>query len=150
MPGGRPSSYNKQTCDEICNRLALGESLRTICKSEHLPNISTILDWISKHSEFSEQYARAREQQQEFYAEEILDIADNGQNDYMERLNKNGEVEMVVNYENIQRSRLRVDTRKWIMSKLAPKKYGDKVTQELTGKDGAELIVNVNISEKTK
>ena len=68
----------------------------------------------------------------------------------MERLNKNGEVEMVVNYENIQRSRLRVDTRKWIMSKLAPKKYGDKVTQELTGKDGAELIVNVNISEKTK
>ena len=115
-----------------------------------MPDITTILDWISKHPEFSQQYARAREQQQEFYAEEILDIADNGQNDYMERLNKNGEVEMVVNYENIQRSRLRVDTRKWIMSKLAPKKYGDKVTQELTGKDGAELIVNVNISEKTK
>ena len=150
MPGGRPSSYNKQTCDEICNRLALGESLRTICKSEHLPNISTILDWISKHSEFSEQYARAREQQQEFYAEEILDIADDGQNDYMERLNKNGEIEMVVNHENIQRSRLRVDTRKWIMSKLAPKKYGDKVQQEISGKDGGELTVNVNISEKIR
>ena len=130
--------------------MALGESLRTICKSEHLPNISTILDWISKHSEFSEQYARAREQQQEFYAEEILDIADDGQNDYMERLNKNGEIEMVVNHENIQRSRLRVDTRKWIMSKLAPKKYGDKVQQEISGKDGGELIVNVNISEKIK
>ena len=104
----------------------------------------------TKHSEFSEQYARAREQQQEFYAEEILDIADDGQNDYMERLNKNGEIEMVVNHENIQRSRLRVDTRKWIMSKLAPKKYGDKVQQEISGKDGGELIVNVNISEKIK
>ena len=53
MPAGRPSSYNKQTCDEICNRLSLGESLRTICKSEHMPDITTILDWISKHPEFS-------------------------------------------------------------------------------------------------
>lgn len=98
-----------------------------------------------------DQYARARAVQSEHMAEEILAIADNGQNDWMER---NGEDSpgWTLNGEHIQRSRLRVDSRKWLMSKLAPKKYGERVTQEMTGKDGGPIenrwIVEV-VSGKT-
>lgn len=85
-----------------------------------------------------DQYARAKEVQSEHMAEEILAIADDGQNDWMER-NGAESAGWAVNGEHIQRSRLRVDSRKWLMSKLAPKKYGDRVTQEMTGAGGGPI-----------
>ena len=69
------------------------------------------------------------------------DIADNGENDYMKRSGKDQEPGYVVNGEAIQRSRLRVDARKWLLSKLAPKKYGDKIETTLQGPDGGAIQV---------
>lgn len=97
--------------------------------------------WLHIHSEFRDQYARAREAQAEHWADEIIEISDDGTNDWTERQNKDGSTYEAIDSEHINRSRLRVDTRKWLMARMAPKKYGDKVTQEVTGGDGGPLVV---------
>lgn len=130
----RPSSFTQETADAICLRLTEGESLRGICRDEEMPAASTVFKWLADRKEFSEQYARAREAQADHMAEEILQIADDGSNDTYQT--ENGEA---VNHDVIARSRLRVDARKWLAAKMAPKKYGDKVTTELTGKDGGAI-----------
>jgi hypothetical protein len=104
------------------------------------------LRWLNKHAEFRDQYARAREMQAEHFADEILEIADDGSNDWIERENAAGRVVAAIDHEHIQRSRLRVDARRWLMGKMAPKKYGDKV--EVTGKDGGPLEHRVDTPQK--
>lgn len=134
---GRPSEFSQETADIICGRLAEGESLRRICKDEDMPASSTVFKWLAAHREFSEQYTRAREAQADAMADEILEIADEGRNDtYM---GEDG-VERT-DHDVIARSRLRVDARKWLASKMAPKKYGDKVTQEHTGPNGGPVQI---------
>ncbi len=122
---GRPSLYTDALAAKICRRLAEGESLRAICADKAVPAISTVMGWLfdGNHNEFSEQYARAREAQAEIRADEIVDIADDDSNDFT--ADKDGK--LVANSEHIQRSRLRVDARKWIAAKLLPKRYGDKL-----------------------
>ena len=73
---------------------------------------------------------RAREEQAEFMAEEILEIADDGRNDFMEQ--DDSSAAFKINGENIQRSKLRIDTRKWLMGKLKPKKYGERLALDVT------------------
>jgi hypothetical protein len=128
----RPTDYNPEITSDICVRMGLGESLREICRDEEMPDKSTVMRWLAKYPEFRDQYAGAREAQADYYAEEILEIADDGSNDWMERKRGDETIE-VENHEVLNRSRLRVDTRKWLMARMAPKKYGDKVTQEITG-----------------
>ena len=139
MTAGRPSEFSQQVADEICERIANGESLRSICRtSEEMPRMATIFRWLSAKPEFSYQYARAREAQADTLADELTDIADDANNDWMERLGEDGQsLGWRENGEAIQRSRLRVDTRKWIASKLKPKKYGEKL--ELSGDPSAPL-----------
>lgn len=128
MAGGRPSEYTQDIADEICGQIAEGYSLRTICKAESMPCVTTVFNWIRTYPEFLKQYEKAKEEQADALAEEMLDIADDGTNDWMEKKNQEGEcIGWQVNGEHVQRSRLRLDTRKWIASKLKPKKYGDKV-----------------------
>jgi hypothetical protein len=137
-PGGRPSSYSSTIADAICQRLALGDSLRSICEDDEMPAMSTVFRWLGIHQEFSEQYARARETQADTLADEILNIADDGHNDWMRR--KFGDDERwVENGEAIRRSQLRIDSRKWLAGKMRPKKYGDKIVQEQTGADGGAV-----------
>lgn len=126
---GRPSEYSEVTTEEICRRLADGESLSSVCRDAAMPAKITVLKWLEKHEEFASQYARARELQADHFADEILEIADDGTNDWMEReaKAKAGETTTVPDQEHIARSRLRVDARKWLMARMAPKKYGDKV-----------------------
>jgi hypothetical protein len=104
-----------------------------------MPSKTTVMRWLAAHAEFRDQYAGAREAQADYYAEEIVEISDDGTNDWMERKRGDGETEEVENKEVLNRSRLRVDTRKWLMARMAPKKYGDRITQELTGKDGGPI-----------
>ena len=122
---GRPSLYTDKLASKICRRLAEGESLRAICADKAMPAISTVMGWLfdGNHDEFLEQYARAREAQAEVRADEIVDIADDDTNDFT--ADKDGK--LVADHEHIQRSRLRVDARKWIAAKLLPKRYGDKL-----------------------
>lgn len=136
---GRPSDYSRETATAICVRLGLGESLREICRGDDMPDKSTVMRWLASHQEFRDQYASAREAQADYFAEEILEIADDGTNDWMERQNGDGTTYEVENREVLNRSRLRVDTRKWLMARMAPKKYGDKVTQEHTGPEGGPV-----------
>jgi hypothetical protein len=116
----RPSSFTQKIADEICERLIDGKSLRTICCDQKMPSTGTICRWLGENTQFREQYERARDAQADTLADEILDIADDGSNDFM------GEDEKY-NGDAVQRSKLRVDARKWIAAKLKPKKYGDKL-----------------------
>jgi len=130
---GRPTRYTIKMGDALCAELAQGVSLRTACKNPLRPSISTVFNWFSIHDKFLEQYTRAKQESADALTDEMIDIADNGENDYMEKLGKDGRVEgYIVNGEHIQRSRLRIETRKWLASKLKPKKYGDKITQDVT------------------
>jgi hypothetical protein len=141
MPAGRPSTYTPEIAAFICQRIANGESARKICADEDMPALASIFNWIAAHPEFLEQYTRARETQMEAMAQEIIDIADDGRNDLIEQDLGYGVIVQKVDQEHIQRSRLRVDTRKWLMSKLAPKKYGDKLAH--TGPDGGPQVFEV-------
>lgn len=123
---GRPTTYTQALADRICEEIANGSSVRTVAKSESMPAPSSIFKWLREHKEFSEQYARACEERSEAMSEDILDIADDGTNDWME-VNRRGHQGWETNGEALQRSRLRVDTRKWLMSKMKPKKYGDRL-----------------------
>ena len=136
---GRPDIYTKELASKVCAEIVQGRSLRTIGSMEGMPSVSCIFTWFDKYPEFKEQYARAKEEQADAFAEEILDISDDGTNDWMENFDKEGNaIGWKVNGESIQRSKLRVDSRKWLMSKFKVKKYGDSQTinsQELD-KDG--------------
>ncbi len=130
---GRPEIWSQELADAVCFEIAQGYSLRTVCKNEKLPGMTTIFKWLRERPEFANQYARATEERTEALAEEILDIADDGSNDFM--LIQKGNVEYEIeNKEVTNRSRLRVDTRKWLMSKMKPKKYGDKLDLTSDGK----------------
>jgi hypothetical protein len=108
----------------ICTEIASGRSLRAICRQDDgMPHERTVFRWLSAHETFSQQYTRAMEARTMALAEELLEIADDGTNDT--RVTEDGAE--IVNHDHIQRSKLRVDTRKWLMGKLAPKKYGDRI-----------------------
>lgn len=102
-----------------------------------MPSQPTVFKWLGQQEDFAKQYARAREAQADALADEIVDISDDGSRDYF----KDSDGQIVVNHDHIARSRLRVDARKWIASKLKPKKYGEKLSTELTGADGGPVIV---------
>lgn len=129
---GRPSKYTDKLADEICQMIAQGQSVRSICAKKDMISMQTFFRWRRENEKFREQYARACEERSYAYAEDIIEIADNATNDYMEKLEGDG---YIFNSENVQRSRLRIDTRKWLMSKLNPKVYGDKLDMTTNGND---------------
>lgn len=116
----RPCEFNREVADAICERIAEGESLRSVCRDANMPNKATVFRWLATIPEFSDQYARARSEQAELYADDIVTIAD-------EELDS-------------QRARVRIDARKWVASKLLPKKYGEKSTVAHEGGESAVKI----------
>lgn len=125
---GRPTTFTQGLADRICAELAEGKSMRTVCKADDMPAMSTVFKWLRERPEFSQQYTKAKEESADALVEEMLDIADDGTNDWMEVHDKDGEAAgYKINGEAVQRSRLRVETRKWIAAKLKPKKYSEKV-----------------------
>lgn len=122
MPGGRPTDYGDEVVDLICSRLAVGESLNRICKDADMPAMSTVFGWLSKYPEFLEKYTRAREAQAETHADRIIEIADDADID-------------------ANHKRIMVDARKWVASKLKPKRYGDKLDLDHSGNVGLTVTV---------
>lgn len=143
---GRPSDFTQEIADDICLRLMDGESLRTICLGDDMPNRATVHRWLNAHESFSDQYARARSVQADTLADEILDIADDASRD-SKSVGREGEEHEVCDTEFVQRSRLRIDSRKWLAGKLAPKKYGDKVALTGGGDDDKPLTVVIRKPE---
>jgi len=124
---GRPSDYTKEIGDAICEHIGNGESLRKFCEMEGNPTKPTVLRWLRQNEDFQTHYARARQNAMEVMAEEIVDISDE-----TNQIIKSGAEKKSSAYAQAQR--LRVDTRKWVMSKLLPKKYGDKIDVTSDGK----------------
>jgi hypothetical protein len=130
--------------DDICEKIIEGKSLRTALKELSDFPAKTFFVWLREDEDKSKQYARATEERAELMFEDMFDIADDGTNDWMEKTNEKGEnVGWSVNGENIQRSRVRIDVRKWALSKMQPKKYGDKL--DITSKD-EKLQQNIIVS----
>jgi hypothetical protein len=142
MTRGRPSSYSPEVADRICARLAAGESLRAICRDDDMPAAPTVLGWRETQAGFSERYASARETGCLCLADELLEIADDGRNDWMAAQDDEGGPGYRLNGEHTTRTRLRLDTRKWLLSKMLPKQFGDKTLH--TGGDG-ESPVALNV-----
>lgn len=142
MKTGRPSDFTPELALNICTRMAEGESLREICREEAMPSRTTVCAWLLKGEAgkagdedyvcFLNQYTRACAERADNMFDEIEEIADDGSNDYLERTGKDGKPYKALNTEHVQRSRLRVDTKKWILSKMIPKKYGDRIQQDHT------------------
>lgn len=138
---GPKSLYGAEHVDIICERISKGESLIKVCETLGLPSRHLFASWLvcpeksPCPSEILNKYARARELQAEYYAEEIISISDDGSNDkYVDEKGKTR-----TDQDVIARSRLRVDARKWYASKLAPKKYGEKVETTVQGPDGGPV-----------
>lgn len=122
------SSQRKAIMEEICERLAEGVTLREVCRREGMPTEAAVRKWaLNDVDGFSAQYARAREIGYLSMADELVEISDDGTNDWMRRQGEDGGEAWQANGEHMQRSRLRVDTRKWLLSKALPKVYGDKL-----------------------
>jgi hypothetical protein len=142
MSAGRPTLYTDELGLKICSQIAHGKSLVSICKQEGFPSVETVYLWLRDESkkEFLNTYTRAREDQADTLADEILDIADEATTTVKEH---DGFTEVVFDNTAVARNRLRVESRKWIAAKLKPKKYGDKV--EVDNKHSG--IVAVSLSE---
>jgi hypothetical protein len=138
--GGRNGTervYTRALADEICDRLASGEPLNVICRDEHMPPEKTVRKWAETRPEFGSMYTRARDFGYDSVAEGILELgalkeAVSGPDGYVD----NGE---------IQRLRLLSENRKWLLSKMRPKQYGDKVTQEIVGDGDNPLITRIEL-----
>ena len=132
-------AYSQKEIDNIFNYVCIeiekGRALRNILKDENMPSTSTFYQWLDSNTDKAKQYARATEIRADIIFDDILSIADENTNDTF--VNDNG-IE-IVNNDVIQRSRLRIDARKWVLSKLNPKKFGDKIQQEHSG----EVTTNV-------
>ena len=128
---GRPSGYTEAIADEICERLVRGESLESITRDAHMPHVATIYRWLQKYEDFCEMYTRAREDQADTLADQIIAIADQHP-DTITVLDSNGEVvETKVDSALIAWQKNRIEARKWTAAKLKPRKYGERTT--LTG-----------------
>lgn len=140
--GGRPTKYCEEMAKLICERVATTTfGLGRLCAMhDDMPTRFTVNLWRSIYPEFSSMYAQAKLKQADLMAEEILEIADDATNDYMESLSQEEQGEAWrYNGEHVNRSRLRIDTRKWLASKLLPKQYGDKLLLEQKSEENEKL-----------
>lgn len=144
---GRPSDYSEELADIICERLADGESLRSICRDEGMPHASTVCRWLASddRAAFREQYTRARELQADALFDEALEIADTPVEGVKTKVTSDGKTETTTG-DMIEHRRLRVDTRKWMVGKLAPKKYGEKLALGSDPDNPLPMVPVINVT----
>ena len=126
MPAGRPTTYTTSKGDAICALIAEGNSAVRACKETGVP-LTTFYAWQRERPEFSEQVTRARDDQADTFADQMCDIAEFD--------------------EDVQRAKLKIDARKWVASRMKPKKWGDRQQLEHTGADGAPLSIRVEYDD---
>lgn len=124
-PVGRPSKFTQTLADDICERIANGESLRNICRDKSMPDKTTVLRWVDDNNDFCDQYARACARREDSFFDDLIEIADSVTADAAE----------------VAKARVQIDARKWVLSRMNPKKYGDRVQQEVSGSIGAEVTL---------
>ena len=124
-PVGRPPKFTQTLADDICERIANGESLRNICRDKSMPDKTTVLRWVDDNNDFCDQYARACARREDSFFDDLIEIADSVTADAAE----------------VAKARVQIDARKWVLSRMNPKKYGDRVQQEVSGSIGAEVTL---------
>ena len=139
---GRPSLYSEAIAEEICLRLCMGQSLRRICRDKDMPSRETVFTWLACRADFLDRYTRARQIQADIWHDEMIDLADESALDKLE----------------IQKNRLRIETRRWLCAVAKPHVYSQRMTvkQESLGESHedrmrklwAEINVNVKIEDK--
>lgn len=140
---GRPTDYTKELADSICERLAEGQSLRSVCRGEDMPDKATVFRWIRTHNEFRDQYTRAKEEAADALAEEIIDLSDGA----IEVIKRGAEKKSSALAQAVK---LQVDTRKFIMAKMKPKKYGERMDVTSGGeKLPTPIIAGVSLNVPT-
>lgn len=131
----RPSEFTQERADSICEAIATTtDGIRAICKKNDV-SVSTWQRWLDERKELQEQYARAKEMQADGIFGEILQIADECREGVKVKTTGEGEYAKVETQtgDMVERSKLQVDARKWVVARLAPKKYGDKIETTLAG-----------------
>ena len=122
---GRPTKYSAQCAGEICKRLAQGLSLSKVCLDSGLPSRDTVYKWLTEHADFSDNYTRARELYADRVFDELLDICDDED----------------LKPQDVQKAKLQIDTRKWMLARMSPRKYGDRSALEVSGEGGGPISV---------
>jgi hypothetical protein len=142
MAESRNVPYSPEVAEEILTRLADGETLRAICKSDHLPSDREVRRWGRDEPDgFAKDYRVARDLGLESWADQIIEEAFDSSEDRLGTDKKTGRP--IWDNENVQRSRLKVDSLKWLLSKLRPERYGDKIAVTGAG-DGPLQIEEIN------
>jgi hypothetical protein len=139
--------YSVAKAIKICNRIANGDSVRKICEDEDMPPKSTVFQWLIDHPEFVTIYEVARDMQADACFDEVLEIADDGRNDWM-ATNDPDNPGYRMNGENVARSRVRIDTRKWKLARMNAKKYGDKLDLGTNGGPLHVIVDRLGVGEK--
>lgn len=147
---GRPTLFSDQLSAYICGRIAAGETLTAICKTPGLPVPATVHRWRREDKQFNADYTAARVDQMESWGDEVIEIADDDTMDTMDGVDKQGNSIQVANHANVQRDRLRVDTRKFLMGKIAPRIYGDRVSHEHSGEVGHTHTIELSDRERMR
>lgn len=129
MKRGRPETYTKERADQFCELLATGRSIRLACAEEGMPSESVVYRWLASIPDFRENYARAREIRSDARFERVDSVLD----------------DMRAGLIDAHQARVEIDAIKWQTGKEAPKKYGDKVQQEISGPDGGAIPTRVTI-----
>lgn len=143
----RPSAATVSTAlvNAVIHRIAAGETLTAICREDGMPDYRRLWERIHQSSSLRAAWERAREVRANRWAEEMTEIAEDGTNDYMEKKGRNGTF-IALNEEHVRRSQLRIDTRKWLLAKSLPARYGERV--EHTGAGGGPVQVEHSISAR--
>lgn len=115
--------YTPELVESILDRIGDGESLSAICRIKGMPNKRTFLRWVKDKPEVQKAYTEALALREEVYFDEIVHIVDT--------------------CRDPAKARLQADSRKWVLARMNPKKYGDKMTQELQGADGGPLVIEM-------
>jgi len=123
---GRPTTYTPETGDRICELMAEGVSAVRACKEVGIA-LKTMYAWLREHEDFRNNYARARDDQADTFADQMCDIAEYD--------------------EDVQRAKLKIDARKWVASRMKPKSWGDRQQLEHTGADGVPLSIRVEYDD---
>ena len=151
---GRPSTYTQKAADEICRRMALGETLKKICRDEHMPTQTGVASWRQKRPEFDVRFVRAREEQLLTWADDNIDLIDSAEMGYnvkvsldspdLEKIEEDGFVTFRFRKHHLEHAKAMVHERKWLMTKLLPAVFGDRLnidaTHTIESKDDAEIL----------
>mgnify|MGYP000865898009 CR=1 FL=1 len=120
MSAGRPTTYNQEIAIKICEKIAEGMSLRSVCRLEGMPHLSTVFAWIRDHKEFSDQYAKATTIRTDAQHEDLMELGD-------EAISLAQSVDFKASNAVVSAVKLKADNLKWSMARMQPKKYGEKM-----------------------